>query len=906
MSESINPTERQDSVEEQMGILTQELELSIRWQRPCILMVAYDSEYVHVEAVSMLENFLTDCGQKIVRIHAGEPTAGSLKYWHEILVDTDSTIFLIDGLSDLAYQRSLKDILKGFDYLFAQKNARLVFWLTHKEASSLAYQSPALWVARNRCLELVAAPKPEQILQNALEAAWQGTGEYADEFDDPDAKSSVCESSLTELPKNNESTSIRANLLLTLGVLRWRKGDFENANEVLRNALKIAATMQDNWFEAECFNALALVKSSLGKNEEAIENYKQAIALAPGQIFAWNNLGNLCLKINRNHEAIIAFQKAIEHNSNDPIAWKGLGDVYSRSEYVDEAIAAYRKSIDLAPSLPHPWNGLGEIYTRNGKPNEAVAAFQKAIQLNKHYILPWLGLANLYTKQERYHEASKAYQQALLLDPRSSQIWNDLGCVYLEASRYEDAIEAFSKAIELDREFGWAYSNLGLANTRYEKIKESIPLYLKSLDLPLDEKQRNLTWNRLANSYRLVNDYGNAIKAYQNADSLNPGTHSPTPSNASKDPEPDASLKVETHLEADTSRLLESNAENPVDEQLSQPEPKTEEERPYWIFQPARPTEDIFQDSFFSIDAKLLNAVPPPKSTNKEIGGLSMQMTLPFVMFNENTTKPETFSPTELFEVSSTEVDQTSATAWNEKGNSLALAGAFEDAIQAYNRAIKLDHSFGWSYCNLGITYLHLGRYAEAILLLQKSVELLASDQERAIAWNELGNLYRSLNDYHNALAAYQKADELDPNHAGLRDTVESLHSEPNNDNVRLWNELGDTFFKGGSYHEASNCYRKIVEMEPFNGWAYNNLALSLTYQARFNEAVPLYLKSIDLFRDDKDKAEAWNRLGNVYRRLNDYDRAIKAYQNGMKLNNEKMTLLTRARFSLLGNCLVD
>lgn len=898
MSETLRPTEPQASAEEQVGILTQELALSIRWQRPCVLMVAYDSEFVRAEAVSMLENFLMVNDQKIVWIHTGAPLVNSLKYWYQLLADTENTVFLLDGLSDLTFQHALKDLLKNIDYLFRQKNARLVFWLTHKEASLLAYQAPALWVSRNRYLELVAAPKPEQILQNALEATWQGTGEYNDQFEDTDAKISLRETFLTELPHKTEATAIRANLLLTLGVLHWRKGDFENANEVLRNALKIAAKLQDNWFEAECFNALALVKTSLGKHEEAIEAYKQAIALAPEQIFAWNNLGNLCIKINRHHEAIIAFQKALEHNPTDSIAWNGLGDVYSRSEYVDDAIAAYRKSSELAPLLPHPWNGLGEIYARSGRPNEAVTAFQKAIQLNQHYILPWLGLATLYAKQERYREASKAYQQALMLDPRNSQIWNDLGCVYLDANRYEDAIEAFSKAIELDRGFGWAYSNLGLAHTRHDQIQASIPLYLKSLDLMVDEKQRSLTWNRLANAYRLLNDYENAIKAYQNAD------HTPAPTSASKDLEPVPALATEPQLEVEPSQPVASSVSAPSAEPAPQPTSKIEEERPYWIFQ--NTAENTQPNTVFTCDPQALDTVLAPNPNNEEIGGLSMQMTLPFVMFNPFKTKPETFKPAKFFEVAAPTVEQSSAADWNEKGNLLALAGAYEDAIQAYNKAIKLEHSFGWSYCNLGITYLHLGRYAEAILLLQKSLELLASKQDRAIAWNELGNLYRSLNDYHNALAAYQKADELDPDHAGLRDSVEYLHCEPNNGNARLWNDLGDTFFKGGSYQEASNCYRKVTEMEPLNGRAYNNLALSLTYQAKFNEAVPLYLKSVDLFKDDKDKAEAWNRLGNVYRRLNDYDHAIQAYQNGMKLSHEKMTLVNRARFSLLGNCLVD
>jgi Tfp pilus assembly protein PilF len=66
---------------------------------------------------------------------------------------------------------------------------------------------------------------------------------------------------------------------------------------------------------------------------------------------------------------------------------------------------------------------------------------------------------------------------------------------------------------------------------------------------------------------------------------------------------------------------------------------------------------------------------------------------------------------------------------------------------------------------------------------------------------------------------------------------------------------------------------------------------------------VSVYLKSIELFDNDKDKAVTWNRLGNVYRKMNDEDNARKAYQTAVKLSNEKINLLTRTRFSLLGNC---
>ena len=73
--------------------------------------------------------------------------------------------------------------------------------------------------------------------------------------------------------------------------------------------------------------------------------------------------------------------------------------------------------------------------------------------------------------------------------------------------------------------------------------------------------------------------------------------------------------------------------------------------------------------------------------------------------------------------------------------------------------------------------------------------------------------------------------------------------------------------------------FLKVIQLNGEDGWAYHNLALTYTRQEKYSEAVPLFLKSIDLFAEEKDKAVSWNQLANVYRLLNDYDNAIAAYQ---------------------------
>jgi tetratricopeptide (TPR) repeat protein len=120
--------------------------------------------------------------------------------------------------------------------------------------------------------------------------------------------------------------------------------------------------------------------------------------------------------------------------------------------------------------------------------------------------------------------------------------------------------------------------------------------------------------------------------------------------------------------------------------------------------------------------------------------------------------------------------------------------------------------------------------------------------------------------------------------------------------NAHVWNELGNVYFNNSAYDDAIVAYSKAIELDRWFAWPYSNLALAYVQKGRLAEAILLYQRSIELFTSEKDKAVSWNRLGNVYRRLNDYDHAIAAYQRADELDPENTTLSLQSRFSLLGN----
>src|SRR5258706_5522266 len=242
----------------------------------------------------------------------------------------------------------------------------------------------------------------------------------------------------------------------------------------------------------------------------------------------------------------------------------------------------------------------------------------------------------------------------------------------------------------------------------------------------------------------------------------------------------------------------------------------------------------------------------------------------------------------------SMEVPMTGFDIWNELGNTYFKVGAYDEAIDAYSKAIELNPKFGWAYSNLALAYTRKGKLPEAIPLYQKGIELLDDKADKAVSWNRLGDAYRQLNEYDNAAAAYEAADRFGPNRAmavpardemikekdSIAQSIGSSPAGPNSlpathhpggiheidlKNAHIWNELGNIFVKAGAYDDAIDAYQKAIRLDAAFAWPYSNLALAHTHKGNFSEAIPLYRKSIELFTGNKEKAIYWDRLSDVY-----------------------------------------
>ena len=100
-----------------------------------------------------------------------------------------------------------------------------------------------------------------------------------------------------------------------------------------------------------------------------------------------------------------------------------------------------------------------------------------------------------------------------------------------------------------------------------------------------------------------------------------------------------------------------------------------------------------------------------------------------------------------------------------------------------------------------------------------------------------------------------------------------------------LWNELGNLYFMTGSYNQAIHAYTRSIALDRNFGRPYSNMALAYVQKGKYLEAIDLYQAGIRLLNDDHEKAWSWYKLGNVYRQLKDYRRAVEAYEHADELD---------------------
>ncbi|TAF36090.1 MAG: sulfotransferase family protein [Oscillatoriales cyanobacterium] len=145
-------------------------------------------------------------------------------------------------------------------------------------------------------------------------------------------------------------------------------------------------------------------------------------------------------------------------------------------------------------------------------------------------------------------------------------------------------------------------------------------------------------------------------------------------------------------------------------------------------------------------------------------------------------------------------------------------------------------------YHNLGNSLQASGNFEEAVIAYKKAVEL---NPNFSWSYHGLGDVLQKLGHWKEAVAAYRKAIEFNPDFAW------SYHN------------LGDALLKLECWENAVAAYRCEIKIKSDFAWSFGNLGDALTNLKQWNEAIYAYLKAILV---DRHLPGIYEKLGYVLR----------------------------------------
>ena len=116
-----------------------------------------------------------------------------------------------------------------------------------------------------------------------------------------------------------------------------------------------------------------------GQLEQAIDQYRRAIAAKPDYAHALANLGNALMMVGQPDEAIGAWRRAVAADPSYALAYSNLGLALSQQGRIDEAIAHLRRAVELKPGFVDALDNLARALLAAGRASQALQTARRAV-----------------------------------------------------------------------------------------------------------------------------------------------------------------------------------------------------------------------------------------------------------------------------------------------------------------------------------------------------------------------------------------------------------------------------------------------------------------------------------------------------------------------------------------------
>jgi len=217
---------------------------------------------------------------------------------------------------------------------------------------------------------------------------------------------------------------------------------------------------------------------------QAIDSYKQALALKSDYDLVVINMANAYRQLGKDEEALVGYRRFMELDPRNAQIRYEAAQILVDAGKLAEARAQLNEALKLQPSMAAARNALGIIALKNGDAAQADREIRSAIDLKADVRLAHFNLALLAEQRGDLSAAVQEYKRELELYPASFKAEFNLGRLYEQIGDIPAQVQAYKKAIEINPNF--AEGHLFLAKLYLDlnqTLDEAVRLARKGLEL---------------------------------------------------------------------------------------------------------------------------------------------------------------------------------------------------------------------------------------------------------------------------------------------------------------------------------------------------------------------------------------------------------------------------------------
>lgn len=208
------------------------------------------------------------------------------------------------------------------------------------------------------------------------------------------------------------------------------------------------------------------------------------------------------------------------------------------------------------------------------------------------------------------------------------------------------------------------------------------------------------------------------------------------------------------------------------------------------------------------------------------------------------------------------------APAWLLLGNSYKVLHKYDEAIDAYETAMEQDPGSTKYRKNIADVYLVMGnqalykegRYQDAIQLYDRTIKIIPNHIN---AWFSRGIAFRKLGAFRNATNCFLRVVEMDPN------------------NAHAYYEMGQLLERSKNLEEAVRCYLETIRSDPSHTDAMYKLGNILVEVGDYKGAIQYFDQIID---KKSDSSVAWYAKGKALQMNGQDTDAERCFERAGKL----------------------